>query len=287
VLTDAEIAASLTASARAIPYPGEWLEPPFDGERQAVVARDAGLSELRVDRASGRVVAVEVPGGSAQPIAPSSAALAELGAAYAEALARTDGADVHELRVVEASLLAAVRVVAPELADAETFWSIAAEELGDGITADGPAAPPTVVTGPGGPTVVIALQMLALRQALAAEGLTLSGYAELLPSVSLNGSLATTLAATAAPGAFRSGPAQVLVLPAGAVATAEELAFPSLRLVVVIGEADASGPGAPAALPVPEGVELVVLDGPEPFAALAGLVAERRAAGQFAGHTRE
>ncbi|UOE25053.1 hypothetical protein [Agromyces soli] len=275
MLTDAEIVASLTASARAVPYPGQWLEPPFDGERQALVARDAGISELRIDRESGRVFGIELADGVAQPIAPSPASLAELGAAYADALARSAGADEHELRVLEAGLLAAVRVVAPELADAETFWSIAAEELGNGITADGPAAPPTLVTASGGPTVVIALPMLALHQALAAEGLTLSGYAELLPFVSLNGGLAATLAATSVTGAFRGGPAQVLALPAGVGATAEELAFPSLRLVAVFGGADASE------LAVPDGVELVVLDGPLPFTALAELVAERRAAGRF------
>ncbi|MFK4728214.1 SUKH-4 family immunity protein [Agromyces mediolanus] len=284
VLTDAEIVASLTASVRAVPYPGEWLQPPFDGERQARIARDAGLSEIRVDRESGRVLCIELPDGEAQPIAPSPAALAELGAAYADALARSAGAGEHELRVIEGALLAAVRVVDPALADPETFWSIAAEELGDGITADGPAGPATIVAAPaGGPTVVVALPMLRLRQALAAEGLTLSGYAELLPHVSLRGSLATTLADTVVPGAVRTGPAQVLVLPAGAVATLEELAFPALRLVVTLGGADASAPDAPRTPAVPAGVELVALDAPKPFTALVSLVAERRAAGRFDG----
>lgn len=282
VLTDAEIVASLTASARAVPYPGEWLEPPFDGERQALVARDGGLSELRVDRESGRVFGIELASGAAQTIAPSPAALAVLGDAYADAVARSAGASEHELRVVEGALLAAVRVVAAELAEPEAFWSIAAEELGDGITADGPPSPATIVAAPAdGPTVVVALPMLGLRQALAAEGLTLSGYAELLPSVSLNGGLAATLAGTAVPGAFRGGPAQVLVLPAGAGVSEAELAFPSLRLVVAFGGTDAS------AADVPAGVEFVVIDDPAPFAALAELVAERRASGWFDSRSPE
>ncbi|NUT47588.1 MAG: hypothetical protein HOV94_09820 [Saccharothrix sp.] len=266
MLTDAHILASLTDDVRRMPYPGRWLAPPFEGVDVAVVARDGELSELRVDRRTGRV---DLVAGTARTIAPSLPELGTLASAYAVALGGTRGVRDQGRRRVVRALLREVRAVSRELAGDGSFWALAAEELGHGVvTAD---ETPAATFGPAaGPTTVIAMSMMALRHALAAEGLSLSEYRDSLAYVTLTGTVRESLDRTAAPGAFRTGPARVLVVGRETELTEADLAFPGLRLLIRVGTAP-SGPR-----------EVVTVDGPRPFARIAELVAERHAEGLFA-----
>jgi hypothetical protein len=280
VLTDARIALSLNENVRGIPYPGEWLTPPFAGEDTAVVARDGALSEIRVDRRTSRVDTIDLLTMTAQTIAPSLEDLETLASAYAAAFGHTRGATDRQRRRVERSLLRTIRGVSRELTTADSFWALAAEELGNGVlTADDTPAAATVaptVAPAAGPTTVIAMPMMPLRQALAAEDLTLSGYRSDLAYTALTGDVGETLASTAVPGAFRSGPAQVLVAGPQTSLTEADLAFPALRLLVCVG-------GIPSGVRVPVGVEVTTVDDQRPFTQVAGIVARRRAEGLFAG----
>ena len=275
MLTDAQILASLTGNVRSIPYPGEWLAPPFEGEDTAVVARDGDLSELRVDRRTSRVAGVGLLARTAQTIAPSLQDLETLASAYAAAFRDTRGASDRQRRRVERSLLRTVRAVSRELTADDSFWTLAAEELGNGvITADETPAAATIAPA-AGPTTVIAMPMMPLKQALAMEGLELSGYRSTLAYATLTGEVRESLDSTAVPGAFRTGPAQVLVVGQQKSLTEADLAFPALKLVVWIGT-------IPSGLRVPEGVEVATVDDPRPFTRVAELVARRRADGLFA-----
>ncbi|WP_433604822.1 hypothetical protein [Prescottella agglutinans] len=234
MISDADITAAMTADVRAIPYPGDWLSPPFDGDDVAVIARDTGLSELRINRRTGRVDGVDLQTGAAQSIAPSLREFSMLATAYASALRDTRGATDRELRRIEEALLRSIRAVSSELATEGSFWAVAAEELGDEVLGGGETPGPVTVEQPGGPTVVIAMPMLRLRQALAQEGLDLLTYRRLVSYATLSGDVSTTLANTARPGAQASGPAQVLVVEQQTRLTADDLAFPALRMVVLI-----------------------------------------------------
>ncbi|MFM1730256.1 hypothetical protein ABI214_13295 [Prescottella soli] len=271
MISDADITADLTDEMRALPYPGRWLSPPFDGDGAAVIARDTGLSELRVDRRTGRVDEVDLRTGGAQMLAPSLREFGVLAVAYAAALRNTRGADDRELRRIEQSLLGQVRAGSAGLAAEGSFWAIAAEELGNGMLGAGDAPEPVTVTPAGGPTVVIAMPMTRLHQALAAEGLTLLAYRSAVSYAALSGDLSTTLANTARPGAQASGPAQVLVVDGQTQLTAHVLGFPTLRMLVLL---------APATVPldlleVSAALEVVTVDGPAPFARIAELLAQR------------
>jgi hypothetical protein len=275
VLTDAQILASLTGNVRCIPYPGEWLSPPFEGADTAVVARDGDSSELRVDRRTSRVVSVDLLARTAQPIAPSLQDLETLASAYAAAFRRTRGASDRQRRRAESSLLRTIRAVSRELTAHDSFWTLAAEELGNGVlTADETPAPATIVPA-AGPTTMIAMALMPLKQALAMEGLNLSGYRSTLAYATLTGGVGESLGRTAVPGAFRTGPAQVLVVGQQTSLTEADLVFPALRLLVWIG-AVPSGPRVPA------GVDVATVDDPRPFTRVAELVARRRADGLFA-----
>lgn len=272
VLTDAHILASLTENVRCIPYPGEWLSPPFEGEDTAVVARDGDLSELRVDRRTSRV---DLLTRTAQTIAPSLQDLETLASAYAAAFRHTRDASDRQRRRAERSLLRTIRAVSRELTADDSFWTLAAEELGNGvIAADETPAPAMIVPG-AGPTTVIAMPMMPLKQALEMEGLNLSGYRSTLAYTTLTGEVGESLDATAVPGAFRTGPAQVLVVGGQTSLTEADLAFPALRLLVWIGT-------IPSGVRVPEGVEVATVDDSRPFTRVAELVARRRADGLFA-----
>lgn len=271
MITDSDLVAVLNDEVRAIPYPGRWLSPPFDGDRAAAIARDTGLSELRVDRQTGRVDGVDLQTGAAQLIAPSLREFGVLATAYSSALRDTRGATDRELRGIEGALLSSIRAVSPELAAEGAFWAFAAEELGNGVIGVD-ETPASVIVGPaGGPTVVIAMPMVRLRQALAEEGLDLLAYRNLVSYATLSGDLAITLTNTARPGAQASGPAQVLVVDQQAQLTADDLAFPTLRLVVLL---------APATLPeglldAASALEVVTVGGPNRFARIAGLTTRR------------
>ncbi|MCL2533167.1 MAG: hypothetical protein FWE39_03290, partial [Nocardiaceae bacterium] len=109
MISDADITAHLNDEVRTIPYPGRWLTPPFEGDGAAVIARDAGLSELRVDRQTGRIDGVDLSTGAAQVIAPSPHALGALASAYASASRGTRGASDQALERIEQTLLEAIR----------------------------------------------------------------------------------------------------------------------------------------------------------------------------------
>ncbi|MCL2423822.1 MAG: hypothetical protein FWD11_08045, partial [Micrococcales bacterium] len=176
MLSDAEIESSLgetvvgaalevaPLSVRRMPYPGEWLSPPYPGDDVAVVARDENFSELRVDRRTGRVEGVDLDSGDTQLIAPSLADLGTLAEAYADAFRRTARASDWKLRRIEKKLLRAVRRVAPELAVEDSFWAFAAEEIGYGVIGaddvEPPMEEPTALAD--GPTTVIAMSMQKL-----------------------------------------------------------------------------------------------------------------------------
>lgn len=273
MLTDAQILASLTENVRGIPYPGEWLAPPFEGEDTAVVARDGDFSELRVDRRTSRV---DLLARTAQTIAPSLQDLETLASAYAEAFRHTRDASDRQRRRTEKSLLRTIRAVSRELTADDSFWALAAEELGNGvIAADETPAPATIMPAAAGPTTVIAMSLMPLKQALALEGLNLSGYRSTLAYAALTGEVGESLDRTAAPGAFQTGPAQVLVAGRQTSLTEADLAFPALRLLVWIGT-------MPSGLRAPAGVEVATIDDPRPFTRVAELVAQRRADGLFA-----
>lgn len=261
----------MTDDVRAIPYPGDWLSPPFDGDAVAVIARDTGLSELRVDRRTGRVDGVDLHTGAVQSIAPSLRAFAVLATAYASALRDTRGATDRELRRIEGSLLRSIRAVSSELATEGSFWAFAAEELGNGVFGGDETRGDLTVEQPGGPTVVIAMPMLRLRQALTEEGLDLLTYRRLVSYATLSGDLSTTLANTARPGAQASGPAQVLVVEQQTRLTVDDLAFPTLRMVVLLHPATLSGELRDAAA----ALEVVTVDGPGPFARIPELLTRR------------
>jgi hypothetical protein len=126
-----------------------------------------------------------------------------------------------------------------------------------------------------GPTALIAMPLIALKQALAAEGLTLSSYRSTLAYTTMTSNVGEALDTTATPGAFQTGPAQVLVVGRQASPTETDLAFPTLRLLVWIG---AISPSAR----VPVGIEVAAVDSPRPFTRVAELVTQHRANGLFA-----
>jgi hypothetical protein len=272
VLTDAQILASLSGNVRGIPYPGEWLSPPFEGADTAVVARDGDLSELRVDRRTGRV---DLLTRTVQTIAPSLQDLETLASGYAAAFRDTRGASDRQRRRAEKTLLRAIRAVSRELAADDAFWTLAAEELGNGVIAADETPAPAVIVSGAGPTTVIAMPLMPLKQALAVEGLDLSGYRSTVAYTTLTGEVGESLDRTAVPGAFRTGPAQVLVVGRETSLTEADLAFPALRLLVWIGT-------IPPGVRVPEGLEVATVDGARPFTRVAELVARRRADGLFA-----
>jgi hypothetical protein len=237
-----------------------------------VVARDGDLSELRVDRRTSRV---DLLTRTAQTIAPSLQDLETLASAYAAAFRQTRGASDRQRRRVERSLLRTIRAVSRELTADDSFWTLAAEELGNGVIAADETPAPATITPAAGPTTVIAMSLMPLSQALAVEGLNLSGYRSTLAYTTLTGEVGESLDGTAVPGAFRTGPAQVLVVGRQTSLTEADLAFPALRLLVWIGT-------IPSGLRVPAGVEVATVDDPRPFTRVAELVARHRANGLFA-----
>lgn len=137
-LSDTDIAAALADvldGDLTLPYPGDWGIGP-DGNGRTRIAVDQGLSSIVVDRADGTVLLVG-PDGDETVINSSPDALAEFAALYSAALDATpeDPDDEHwEARGEE--LLERFRGSDPvAVEDAESFWSVAAEELGYGMHA--------------------------------------------------------------------------------------------------------------------------------------------------------
>ncbi|MEU2632463.1 SUKH-4 family immunity protein [Kitasatospora sp. NPDC007106] len=151
-MNDAQLAALLTGCAEA-PYPGTWQDAPFaertvEGVRYALVAVDPGVSALGMRREDGSLWLL--PGWSTPRLVNTRAeTFAAFTRLYEEAAAEADAfeADSDEDDSDEAvdrataagdaltdALLAKFAALDPAaVADENSFWHIAAEELGYAI----------------------------------------------------------------------------------------------------------------------------------------------------------
>ncbi|GIL26238.1 SUKH-4 family immunity protein [Actinocatenispora comari] len=147
-MDDAALVALFAGSA-GCPYPGEWQAAPLaersvDGVPHAIVALDPGISALGVRRDDGSLWILP---DEDQPDLVNSSVEAfvafthEYAKADAEAQAyesdEADEADEAEQaadRFTDALLARFRERDAPAVADENSFWSIAAEELGYGIS---------------------------------------------------------------------------------------------------------------------------------------------------------
>ncbi|WP_231931932.1 SUKH-4 family immunity protein [Micromonospora echinospora] len=132
---DREIATALiplTTGESIVPYPGVWADTPYEVRAgRPVIAEDPGLSALVVDRDRGTVLLLDGHGESV--VNSSLAALAECARRYSAAI-RTSDADDESWIAIGTDLLAQIRIIDPGVADAEdSFWAVAAEELGYGM----------------------------------------------------------------------------------------------------------------------------------------------------------
>ncbi|MFG1922663.1 SUKH-4 family immunity protein [Cryptosporangium sp. NPDC048952] len=141
-LSDTDIAAALADvldGELTLPYPGDWGIGP-DGNGRTRIAVDEGLSSIVVDREDGTVLLVG-PDGDESVINSSPDALAEFAARYSVALQPSsvpdDEDEVDEFwEAAGEELLERFRGIDPvAVEDAESFWSVAAEELGYGMHA--------------------------------------------------------------------------------------------------------------------------------------------------------
>ncbi|GAA0252957.1 SUKH-4 family immunity protein [Cryptosporangium japonicum] len=141
-LSDTDIAAALADvldGDLTLPYPGDWGIGP-DGNGRTRVAVDQGLSTIVVDRTDGTVLLVG-PDGDESVINSSPDTLAEFAGQYSAALGASavpddaDEADEYWESLGE-QLLERFRGIDPvAVEDAESFWSVAVEELGYGMHA--------------------------------------------------------------------------------------------------------------------------------------------------------
>ena len=139
-LSDTDIAAALADvldGDLALPYPGVWGIGP-NGNGRTRIAVDDGLSTIVVDRADGTVLLIGADGDESL-INSSPDALAEFAVRYDVALRPAsipedaDEADDYWEEVGEA-LLERFRGIDPvAVEDQESFWSVAAEEVGYGM----------------------------------------------------------------------------------------------------------------------------------------------------------
>ncbi|MDG4819835.1 SUKH-4 family immunity protein [Micromonospora sp. WMMD956] len=137
--TDAAIDAALArlrSLAEQLPYPGDWLPAARPDPAGVVLAEDEGLSRLVVDPATGAVSLLDE--GGSEPVNSTLDALVACAEAYlaarAEADALPDDAD-DDLEAVGERLTDRFRQLDPtSVGDENRFWSVAAEELGYGMT---------------------------------------------------------------------------------------------------------------------------------------------------------
>ncbi|WFE56255.1 SUKH-4 family immunity protein [Micromonospora sp. WMMD712] len=137
--TDAAIdvaLARLRSLGEQLPYPGDWLPAARVDSAGVVLAEDEGLSRLVVDPATGAVSLVDDDG--SEPVNSTLAAFVACAEAYlaarAEAHALPDDAD-DDLEAVGERLTDRFRQLDPASVGHENrFWSVAAEELGYGMT---------------------------------------------------------------------------------------------------------------------------------------------------------
>ncbi|WNM29979.1 SUKH-4 family immunity protein [Streptomyces sp. Li-HN-5-11] len=156
-MTDAELASLLAGCARC-PYPGAWQTPPLvergvDGVRYALVAVDPGLSALGVRRADGSLwylpedddpslvnsgVEMFVAFSRAyEEAAVEAAAYEGPGDDLGDGLDDTEAVDLAEQAadaLTETLLERFEALDAEAVADENSFWHTAAEELGYGMS---------------------------------------------------------------------------------------------------------------------------------------------------------
>jgi hypothetical protein len=122
-----------------VPYPGKWARPPYAllGGR-AVIAADSGLSSIVVEPVNAAVVLVDSRGESV--VNRSLEAFVACARAYTAAINAPivegdDDGDDDAWEEVGDRLIAELRGIDPDAAADERFWSVAAEEVGYGMTA--------------------------------------------------------------------------------------------------------------------------------------------------------
>jgi hypothetical protein len=149
-MDDTEMATALAGCA-GCPYPGTWQGSPFaertvGGVRYGVVALDPGLSALGVRRADGSLWGLPEEG-VPHLVNSGVAAFVAFTRAYEEAAAEADayegpdegGEEGEELAeraadaLTDALLERFAALDAAAVADENSFWCVAAEELGYGM----------------------------------------------------------------------------------------------------------------------------------------------------------
>ncbi|WP_405730585.1 SUKH-4 family immunity protein [Streptomyces sp. NBC_01537] len=120
-----------------VPYPGTWAGPPYRLRAgRPVIADDPGVTAIVVDRDSGTVLLLDEDGESVLNSSP--AMLVECARRYTAAVPAPD-ADDDRWEAIGRDLPARIRVIDPAAADGESFWAVAAEEVGYGM--HGPTRP--------------------------------------------------------------------------------------------------------------------------------------------------
>jgi hypothetical protein len=159
-IQDRDIAAMLEplrAATVHVPFPGQWLSPPYTGTDEAVIADDPGLARLLLNRITGAVTYESNEG--RRPVNTSLDQFIDCARAYTEALraaAETD--DDTELDRLEQALLSQFASIDFTTRRPEHFWATGAEEIGSGLLAtDTPTAPPPKPEPADRPGVLVAL----------------------------------------------------------------------------------------------------------------------------------
>jgi hypothetical protein len=269
MINDGDLAEALTPSVRALPYPGTWLEAPYD-KPTAVVARDSHYSEIRVDRRNAAVTVVDLEAERISPLAPDLASLVSLAEAYSDAFARTSGADDDQLEQIAEQLREQLLAIDPSLLDDEDgFWAVAVEDLELGLIGADSSADVTIVSPAMGPLVFIALPPLELNQQLATEGLNLLSYTEHLSFSAWHGSAREALAGRSGPHGHQQVEVVVTITASSVPTTTDLAAAPELSLHVHLGSEPAP------TLPTERPLEQIVLPQAGPFIALAELIDAR------------
>ncbi|WP_405719710.1 SUKH-4 family immunity protein [Streptomyces sp. NBC_01537] len=124
----ARMLAPVAAGELLVPYPGMWAHPPYRPRAgRPVIAHDPGVTVIVVDRDSGTVLLLDEDGESVPNSSP--AMLVECARRYTAAV-RTPDTDDDRWEAIGRYLLAQIRAIDPAAADGESFWAVAAEEVG-------------------------------------------------------------------------------------------------------------------------------------------------------------
>ncbi|MEU0413198.1 SUKH-4 family immunity protein [Streptomyces griseorubiginosus] len=152
-MNDAEVASLLAGCARC-PYPGQWQDAPFaertvGGERYALLAVDAGLSALALRRDDGTLWCLpesdppHLVNSDVEAFVAFNSAYEEAAAAAAayegpgDGLSEDEAVDLAEQAAdaLTDALLERFEALDEEaVVDENSFWHLAAEELGYGMS---------------------------------------------------------------------------------------------------------------------------------------------------------